>query len=235
MPWEALERAWRTPYRGSDFAGSAVPRVHRRSAHDAPEVLSAIDERDRQRSFTAATRLLARCIDEELERALEAAAPSAALAAIGEARGLYRTFEDHLAAADPSTAHTLGRAWLELSSGAGSAGVLGTGARSADRARMDAATETISGYLARNDLVKRFATVPVTRPPGTDLFDQDPLPHLVLDFGPCTQRGRWRISCSGTGAAVRKSVQSSCRELRRYTAGRRSSINRSPKRSTFNA
>ena len=66
---------------------------------------------------------------------------------------------------------------------------------------MEAAREVISGYLAENYLVDDFAPrrtlsalpetvvlsgrtieVPPSLPPGSDMFDQDPLPRLVLNF-----------------------------------------------------
>jgi len=201
IPWDDVENAWRAPYRGSQFSAGAVTRLSRNSALDADAVLSAIGARDRQAMFAEATRLIAGRVEEELDRAMAAESATAAQASITEARGLYRAFEDHLKAADPDAARALGRAWLQLSSSAGSAGVLGVGSQPADRSLMAQARQTISDYLTANYLVTEFTprnsltavpeivqrsgvrvAVPATLPPGSNIFDQDPLPRLVLNF-----------------------------------------------------
>ena len=117
------------------------------------------------------------------------------------ARELYRAFADGIATAESDVARQIGLAWLELNSSTGSVGVLGAGATSADRDTMVAARRVISDYLAQNYLIDDFAPrqtlsalpetailsgraieVPPSLPPGSDIFDQDPLPRLVLNF-----------------------------------------------------
>ncbi|MBW4964110.1 cytochrome c peroxidase [Sulfitobacter sp. CW3] len=201
IPWDEVENAWRVPYHGSEFSDGAVARLSRNSALSTEAVLLAIGARDRQAIFAEATRLIASRIEEELDRAMAAGSATPAQASVSEARGLYRAFEDHLKAADPDAARTLGRAWLQLSSNAGSAGVLGVGAQPSDRRLMTEARQTISNYLVANYLVAEFAprnsltavpetvhragtpiSIPAALPPGADIFDQDPLPRLVLNF-----------------------------------------------------
>ncbi|EYD71479.1 hypothetical protein Lokhon_03128 [Limimaricola hongkongensis DSM 17492] len=163
--------------------------------------MDAISRQDRHAVFAEATRLIARRIDEELDRAIKAERPVTAQGAVREARELYRAFADGIAAADPEAARRIGRAWLELASSAGSSGLLGTGAKPTHTEAMVAARSVISDYLDENYLVDAFVArdalsalpetaaisgrsidLPPSLPPGSDIFDQDPLPLLVLNF-----------------------------------------------------
>lgn len=201
LPWSDVRTAWAEPYRGSEFSVGALAWLDRESGVDPAPLLEAMAREDRQAVFTQATRLIAFRIEEELDRALAAEAPATAQQAVRTARELYRAFEDGVAAADPETARSIGLAWLELNSNTGSAGVLGAGVTRADRETMEAARAVISGYIAENYLLESFATrqkltsvpesmalgglvveVPPSLPPGSDIFDQDPLPRLVLNF-----------------------------------------------------
>jgi len=183
LPWDDIETAWREPYRGSEFSIGALAWLDRESDIDAAQLLNAITHEDRQAVFAEATRLIALRIEEELNREL------------------YRAFADGIATAEPDVARQIGLAWLELNSSTGSAGVLGAGVTSADRDTMAAARRVISGYIAENYLIADFAPrqtlsalpetailsgraieVPPSLPPGSDIFDQDPLPRLVLNF-----------------------------------------------------
>lgn len=201
VPWDDIRRAWEVPYRGSEFRTGALDRLDTVSALDTRPLAAAIAEKDRQALYAAATRLTAARIVEQLDRAVGAADPTAGQRALAEARELYRAFADHLAAADPQAARRLGRAWLELGSSLGNAGVLGAGATASDPVAADAAQKVIAGYLDENYLVPDFAprktlsaipetvalsgravALPPSLPPGNDIFDQDPLPRLVLRF-----------------------------------------------------
>lgn len=201
VPWPAIAGAWEEPHRGSEFPTGALDRIAESSVIDTNALRNAIGSENREALFAAATRLVAMRIEEELDRAFDADSPAKAQRAVAEARAFYRAFADHLAAADPENARTLGRAWLELASATGSAGVLGVGAVPPDTARMTEARITISAYLNENYLRESFAqrrvlsaipetvartgrtvTLLATLPPGSDIFDQDPLPRLVLNF-----------------------------------------------------
>ena len=201
LPWDDIETAWTEPYRGSEFSVGALAWLDRKSDIEPDGLLDAIMREDLQAVFAEATRLVALRIEENLDRALAAEESATAQLAVQTARELYRAFEDGIAAADPEAARRIGLAWLELNSSTGSAGVLGAGATSADRDTMEAARAVISGYLAENYLLDSFAPrrtlsalpetavlsgkaieVPPSLPPGSDIFDQDPLPLLVLNF-----------------------------------------------------
>lgn len=201
VPWDEMEKAWEAPYRGSQFDKGALARLAARSAVDTAGLERALAAQDRGAVHAEATRLIAARINEELDRALAADTPAGAQASVTEAQELYRAFADHLKAADPKAARDIGRAWLELNSAAGSSGVLGAGTISSDRETMIAARAVISDYLAANYLIDDFAprtkltAIPETvlrsgaqvmliptLPPGSDIFDQDPLPRLVLKF-----------------------------------------------------
>lgn len=201
VPWDEVERAWEEPYRGSEYSQGALDWLAVQSGLPTEPLTAAIAGQDREAVFEAATRLIAARIDEELDETLAVESPAAAQQAVRTARELYRAFEDHLAAADLEASRRLGLAWLDLASATGSTGVLGVGAVPADRDAMMAARSVISDYLAANyhladfapratlsavpetvALVGRNVALPATLPPGSDIFDQDPLPLLVLNF-----------------------------------------------------
>lgn len=201
LPWDDIETAWTEPYRGSEFSVGALAWLDRKSDIEPDGLLDAMMREDLQAVFAEATRLVALRIEEELDRALATEESAMAQQAVRTARELYRAFEDGIAAADPEAARRIGLAWLELNSSTGSAGVLGAGATSADRDTMAAARATISGYLVENYIMDSFAprqtlsalpetavlsgrtiAVPPSLPPGSDIFDQEPLPLLVLNF-----------------------------------------------------
>ncbi|PWE30013.1 cytochrome C [Maritimibacter sp. 55A14] len=201
VPWEKIEKAWTEPYRGAAFREGAIDRISDDSTLNTEAMEAAIDAQDRQALFAAATRLIAGRIEEQLDRAIAAETSGAAQTAVLEAQELYRAFADHVTAADPEAAREIGMAWLELSSATGSSGVLGTGAAPRNTERMEAARRVISSFLAANYLPDSFGRratlsaipetvaasdrvvdLPATLPPGSDIFDQDPLPLLVLNF-----------------------------------------------------
>lgn len=201
LPWVDIETAWSKPYRNSVFSAGALTWLTANSGVDATLLLDAITRQDRQAVFAKATRLVALRVEEELDAALAAEDPATAQRAVRTARELYRAFADGIAAADPKAAQRIGLAWLELNSSTGSAGVLSAGATPADSKTMTKARKVISDYLSENYLVKSFTprqtlnvlpetavlsgrtiVVPPSLPPGSDIFDQDPLPSLVLNF-----------------------------------------------------
>lgn len=201
LPWDQIADAWSEPYRNSEFANGAVDWLKAKSAVDSTSVREAIAQKDRQALFANATRLIALRIVEELDRTLDAGDPATALRAVQAGRELYRAFADGVKAADPEAARDIGIAWLDLNSSVGSSGVLGAGATPADRETMVSAGAVITAYLEQNYLLDAFAPretlsavpemaalsgraieVPPSLPPGSDIFDQVPLPRLVLNF-----------------------------------------------------
>lgn len=201
LPWDEVENAWSQPYRNSDFSFGALAWLEGESDVDTAPLQDAIAREDRQAVFAEATRAIALRIEEELDRALAAENSATAQQAVRTARELYRAFSDGIAAADPAAARRIGLAWLELTSSTGSTGLLGAGATPANRESMNAARLVISDYIRENYLLDRFAPrktlsavpetaaligrtieVPPSLPPGSDIFDQDPLPRLVLNF-----------------------------------------------------
>ncbi len=201
LPWDEVAMAWSEPYRNSEFSRAALDWLEDESDIDAQRLLDAIAQKNRQALFAEATRLIALRIKEELDRALDAKDPTAARQAVQTGREIYRAIADGVTAADAGASRDIGIAWLDLNSSAGSSGVLGAGAKHADRESMIAAAAVISEYLEQNYLVDGFALretlsalpetavlsgrafdVPPSLPPGSDIFDQDPLPLLVLNF-----------------------------------------------------
>lgn len=162
-------------------------------------VRGAISDRDPQALFESTTRGMAQLARTRLDEARVHLPDEPALAqqAVQEAWRMVRPFERFLAAADPDGARSLGRAWLEITTSLGTAGIQGRGGIPADLARFDAAAATIAGYLearyeTARDSVSRTPdpvpagvggdSLPYWLPPGADLNDQDPLPRLVLNF-----------------------------------------------------
>ena len=201
LQWNDIETAWSDPYRNSEFSVGALAWLDARSEVPSSTLLDAIAQEDRQAVFAEATRLIALRIEEELDRSASTENATEAQQAVRTARELYRAFADGIAAADPGAARRIGLAWLELNSSTASAGVLGAGATPADRETMAAARSVISDYLAKNYLVDNHVPrqtlsalpettflgghevdVPPSLPPGSDIFDQEPLPLLVLNF-----------------------------------------------------
>ena len=201
LPWDEVSTAWSEPHRKSEFSVGALDWIDAKSEIDVALLLEAIDQRDRQALFSEATRLIALRIEEELDRAIDANDPTTARQAVQTGREIYRAFADGVKAAGTEGARDIGIAWLDLNSSTGSSGVLGAGAKHADRETLVAAAAVISNYLKQNYLVDDFAPrrtlsalpetavlngrareVPPSLPPGSDIFDQDPLPRLVLNF-----------------------------------------------------
>ena len=198
VPWDKIELAWLEPYRGAESTQGAFARLDVSSDVATEPLREAIVREDRQAVFRAATRLIAMRVEEELDSVFTANSPSEAQQALSAARELFRAFSDHISAADPDGARQLGRSWLELTSAAGSSGVLNAGEVPQDRVAMQRAREVISKYLADNYLLDAMkprqklsaipetasypANLPATLPPGTDIFNQEPLPLLVLNF-----------------------------------------------------
>ncbi len=192
VPWDRIEQAWTQPYPGAATETAAATAIA-----DAATLLSAVTAQDAQAVFTAANRALVAALTERMDRARSALDSGNPATDIAAAREIFRAFADGIAAADPKAARTLGLAWLDLTSAAGSRGVLGAGQVDANRQKFDAAADTIVAYLSANYAAKdparriRFLPVPDSHasagmppflPPGSTIGDQDPLPRLVLNF-----------------------------------------------------
>lgn len=124
--------------------------------------------------------------------------PGAADQDVKTAQQIYRVFgQNFLRNVDPAAFQTLGRAWLDMSSSVGSAGVGGIGAVDTNTAKFIAAQSVIEDYLIANYEVDVFpardsfapipallddVSIPIWLPPGSNLNDQNPLPLLRLNF-----------------------------------------------------
>ena len=210
VPWSKIRTAYRDPNAAAYGTKSAYDKLAELDADlarkAAEQIRHAITMEDRAALYAAATRTLSAAIRRHLSNAgASLGDATAANAEIIAARDIYRAVEDFVRQADPDAFRNLGRAWLTLTTSAGSAGVLGKAVTAADRQRFDAARETIETYLTANYEPERFSKrtkltpLPETfvasgaepeiapwLPPGSILNDQDPLPLLVLRF---EQRG----------------------------------------------
>ena len=166
----------------------------------AATIRDAIAAQDAESLSASATRAVSQLVRLHLRRALaKLDTPGAALEEVHQASRMYRAFDRFVRATDSQGARELGRAWLELTTTVGTAGVGRRGFRAADRERFASAVETLEGYLTANyesdggPSMTGFDPVPVAGrasmtsvapwlPPASDLNDQDPLPRLVLNF-----------------------------------------------------
>lgn len=201
--WAGIAAAYRAPLPASTSPRPASDHLERLGLGEAmAEIDHAIATEDRGALYAAATRATARATRHQLAAAVKALdTPGAALPLVLEAQALYRAFADMVVQADPGRAPRIGRAWLALTTSAGSGGLAGAGKVSADRQRFTEAATVLDDYLAENYGLDRFAErrrstpfpetvvrerrelpVVTSLPPGSDLADQDPLPRLVLNF-----------------------------------------------------
>jgi len=198
VPWDLLEQSWQQPVDGVAPAHSAISRL---SEDDRSAITDALQSRDRNMLFEAATQVVSHGIISHLDAAEVALGTPQAAADLDAAGALYRAFEDGIAAADPEASRRLGLAWLRLASALGSDGLNGVGAIPANVQDLAAARAAISDYLTANYLPEEFAPrdrlssapetailngvtfdIPTRLPPGTNIADQSPLPRLVLQF-----------------------------------------------------
>lgn len=177
------------------IAGAGTP--------DEAKLRQVIVERDRDATYLLLTASLSRLIRHNLSEARETLLddPAAAGAKVRTAEELYRAFgEGYLKAAVPEAFDRIGRAWLELHTSVGSAGIAGgIGAIPSDTAAFEAAQAEVAtflraeyetgvvpaaGYYPLPASAKEmtFAELPVVPIAGTDLNDQDPLPNQRLNI-----------------------------------------------------
>jgi len=198
VDWNGLNRVWEEPIAAT--ASSVVP-LSKFAPEDAALVRAALAGQDRQALFAATTRGLAGLVVNNLRQAEAALGTPAALVALRNAQAEFRAFEGAIAIAEPEVMRALGRAWLELVTGVGSRGVLGAGQVAPDAAAFSAARTLIEDYMSDNYLLQEFAPrqkltalpesvvmsgrtviLPAVLPPGSNIFDQNPLPRLILQF-----------------------------------------------------
>lgn len=165
-------------------------------------IRGAIDQRDSDKLYAAATRAVSQLIrlhllnaENQLDR------PGMAQDQVLRAQALYRAFEAGIAQTDAVAHAQLGRAWLAAATSIGTAGVGQAGAVGADMKAFRQARAELDRYLTNNFESEipsgrsSFLPVPALTvgdsprskfsavlPPGTNLNDQVPLPRLVLNF-----------------------------------------------------
>ena len=206
VPWEDVGAAFDEPLAAAVGTKSARQKLIELDPDDgeamSEPITRAIETEDRHDLYAAATRALSQSVRRHLDLAAASLAePGPAARHVEEAQALHRALDDFIRQADPEAYRELGRAWLSLSSSLGSAGLGGSGGRSADEGQFAHARATIEEYLEANFEPGRFTPrgeltpLPETvvaasagvevapwLPPGSSIFDPDPLPLLVLNF-----------------------------------------------------
>lgn len=202
--WQLIAQEFDTPLQEPGFRDQTVydllePANTVADIDHVKAIRQAIAGEDPQALHAASTRAISQLTRYYLAQAAEKInQPGAAFEDIMTDQRLYRAFgQDFLEQADPDAFQRLGLAWLDLTSSAGNAGVLGVGNTPSNPDKFAAARQSIEDYLVANYEVAEFtprgqyAPIPETAPdvnlvpwlpPGADLNDQDPLPRLVLNF-----------------------------------------------------
>ncbi|MEQ9123465.1 MAG: hypothetical protein RIM80_12965, partial [Alphaproteobacteria bacterium] len=121
-PWSTIAETWAAA--GTATGGAAIDRARAAAGDEAAAAIEAASaNKDAQSLFEAVTRMVAAAVIERLERAEATMGDPPAQLLVDEGKAFYRAFADGIRAADPGEAHKLGRAWLDLSSAVGSAGL----------------------------------------------------------------------------------------------------------------
>lgn len=165
-------------------------------------IKDAISKKDKLALYSVSTRAISQLIRYHINEAKKhLTQPGFVLIEVQNAKQFYRAFEDFVEQVDENAYENMGKAWLDLTSSAGSSGVLGIGGKKPDISRFEASQRFIEDYLIKNYETKEISTnrmiVPLPNeitlknlsvdisawlPPGSDLNNQDPLPRLVLNF-----------------------------------------------------
>ncbi len=208
IDWRLIANEYEQPIPAPGYDGKSVydllaPVQKETGVDHVVAIKAAIAQQDPQALYAASTRAvsgMARYYIATGEGKLRQ--PGAALRDVLDAQRIYRAFGQHfIAQADPDAFQRLGRAWLDMSSSVGSAGVFGVGGKTPAPKMFAASRKQVAGYLMANYEVEKFKgrtplePIPETLlvnsrtvrvgpwlPPGTNLNDPDPLPRLVLNF-----------------------------------------------------
>ncbi len=208
IDWRLIAAEYERPIADPGYHGKSVydllaPVGKTTGVDQVAAIKAAVAQRDPQALYAASTRAvsgMARYYVAAGEAKLRQ--PGASLPDVLDAQRVYRAFGQHfIARADPEASRRLGRAWLDMSSSVGSAGVFGIGGKTPDPEVFATSRKVIEKYLMANYEAVRFTgrarlePIPETLllngtpagvdpwlPPGTNLNDPDPLPRLVLNF-----------------------------------------------------
>ena len=198
VPWDQLSEVWEKPAPGSDLDRPALSQV---SQDGRTAVQAALQDKDRQQLFAAATRALGQGLLTHLEQAENKLGTAEAVQELARAKALYRAVANDIQLADADAARRLGRAWLQMTSALGSSGVMGQAVQPADPKVFRQARTVVDHYIRLNYLPADFVVrdrltalpeavvvagldvaVPVSFPPGTNIADQADFPRLILQF-----------------------------------------------------
>ncbi|MDA2918545.1 cytochrome C [Desulfobacterota bacterium AH_259_B03_O07] len=204
--WELIEKEYskvdKQGYQYVSIFQAFAPLKDFTGEDHTAEIKAAIDKKDRFQLYSASTRALSQLIRYHLHQAQDKLnEPGFALENVNNAKRIYRAFEDFIEEVDQGSYDDMGKAWLEMTSSIGSAGVLGVGIKEPSPEQFLRAREFVEDYLIENYEEGGFkpsgdlAPLPFVGgkinnqrksspwlPPGSDLNDQDPLPRLVLNF-----------------------------------------------------
>lgn len=203
VPWQAIEQAWTAPITNTTAEISGYDALAGREGGAAmiTAVKRAIAAQDTQALFAVTTKQMAKALLHELDQAANGIEDGTAQAALLRATALYRSFEDGVRLLDRDGYRATGRAWLEINSTVGSAGVLGAGQQDADPETFKAALSVITDYVTANYTPDSFTSRPefnaapegiaaagadihmaAALPPGGTVANQNPFPLLILNF-----------------------------------------------------
>ena len=204
--WELIAREYAVveePGYAMESVFEGLAPAHKVMGFDhASAIRAAIDGQDAQDLYQASTRAVSQLTRFYIaEAGTKIREPGAAVEDVLQAQRIFRAFAGFIQQADPEGFARLGRAWLEMTTSAGSAGIMQIAGKASGPERFAAARKVIDDYLVANYEADSLAACELLEPvpervasagasysvspwlpPGSDLNDQDPLPLLRLNF-----------------------------------------------------
>jgi len=204
--WEIIDAEFSTinvpGYKFDSVYDALIPLEQFSGEDSSLAIKEAIKNKDKNAFYISTTKAMSQLVRYHIDRAKNNLnQPAIAADEIQKAKRIYRAFEDFIEQVDQQSYENMGRAWLDMSSSAGSSGIYGIGKKEPDLSRFESSQKYIEDYLIKNYESESFGingfVVPVPStvnpdiipvsiepwlPPGSDLNNQDPLPRLVLNF-----------------------------------------------------
>ncbi|MFQ5989502.1 MAG: cytochrome c peroxidase [Candidatus Methylomirabilales bacterium] len=206
--WQLIVNEYEQAIADAGYGGKSVYDFLRNAKEVArvdhvDAIRKAIANNDRLALYATSTRAVSQLVRSYIIQAeAKLSQPGAAVGDVLNAQRIYRAFgQNFISQSDPEAFHRLGRAWLDMSSSVGSAGVMGIGGTAPHPAKFTAARKVIEGYLTANYEVEKFTqrgrlepisetllaggkTVHVDPwlPPRSNVNPPNPLPRLILNF-----------------------------------------------------
>ncbi len=206
--WQLIVNEYERAISDPGFGGNSVYDMLRNATNvagvdHAAAIREALAKHDRLALYATSTRAVSQLTRSYIIQAqAKLSQPGAAGGDVLNAQRIYRAFgQNFISQSHPDAFQHLGRAWLDMSSSVGSAGVMGLGSKAPDPGKFAAARKVIEEYLTANYEVEQFTgrgrlePIPETLlaggktvhvnpwlPPPSNVNPPNPLPRLILNF-----------------------------------------------------